>query len=109
MLINHRGGLGLTSGIADAGSLIDCFYGLLDGKAEIEILDKYDEIRREIYRTHTSPISTANLERVMKEVEGVASTDPFICNIAAHNQQFLRTLHDEGLKMSCDMTKFYTN
>ena len=102
------GGLGLTSGIADAGSLIDCLYGIHDGKADLNILDRYDEDRRRVYKTQTSPISTGNLERMMKDVESVVANDPFITNLAAKNEQFVRMLHDEDLKMTSDMTKYYT-
>lgn len=103
-----RGGLGLTSGIADAGSLIDCLYGMLDGKAGLDILDRYDEDRRRVYDTQTNPVSTGNLERMMKDVESVVANDPFITNVAMKNEQFLRMLHCEELKMSSDMTKYYT-
>jgi 2-polyprenyl-6-methoxyphenol hydroxylase-like FAD-dependent oxidoreductase len=107
-LICDRGGLGLTSCIADAGSLIDCLYGILDGKADLDKLEKYDEDRRRVYETQTNPVSTGNLERMMKGVEFVVANDPFITNVAKKNEPFLRMLHDEELKMSSDMTKYYT-
>jgi hypothetical protein len=107
-LICDRGGLRLTSGIADAGSLIDCLYGILDGKADLDILDEYDEDRRRVYETQTNPVSTGNLERMMKEVEFVAANDPFITNVATKNEPFLHMLHYEELEMSSDMTKYYT-
>ena len=59
----------MTTGIADIGSLVDCFYGICDGKAGIDILDKYDEVRRSIFQTVTNAISTANLNRVRKDAD----------------------------------------
>lgn len=57
---------------------MDCLYGIYDGKASENILDKYDEIRREVYHTVTNPISTQNLERIRKDASQVdPSKDPF--------------------------------
>ncbi len=69
--------MGLTTGIADVGSLIDCLYGIHDGVASLNILDKYSEIRREIFLTKTDVVSTANFKRVMQDAEGIAERDPF--------------------------------
>ena len=66
---DYRGGLGLTGGMADVGGLVDCLYGIYDGKAGLEILDDYDRIRREIYWTITDPVSTTNLARVRSDPE----------------------------------------
>lgn len=107
-LCNPMGGLGLTGGVADIGSLIDCFYGMLNGRADIDILDKYDEMRRKIYDTHTNPSSTGNLKRMMRDADAVIADDPFVTNLAEHNEDFLRALHDEEMKMACDMTQYYT-
>ncbi|KIW95655.1 uncharacterized protein Z519_04240 [Cladophialophora bantiana CBS 173.52] len=50
-IYNPMGGYGLTSGIADIGSLVDCFQGIHEGLATINILNKYDQKRREKYYT----------------------------------------------------------
>lgn len=81
-LNNPMGGLGLTTGFADVGSLIDCLYGIHDGVASLDILDKYSDIRREIFLTKTDVISTANFRRVMQDPEGLAGTDPFFKRLA---------------------------
>jgi hypothetical protein len=73
----YRGGLGLTGGLADIGSLVDCFYGIHDGKATTDILDKYDEVRRGIYHNIIDPVSSINLERLWKDPESIRETDPF--------------------------------
>jgi hypothetical protein len=76
-LTSYRGGLGLTGGLADVGSLVDCFYGIDDGKATMDILDKYDEVRRGVYHNIIDPVSSINLERLWKEPESIRETDPF--------------------------------
>ena len=72
-----RGGLGLTGGLSDIGSLVDCFYGIHDGKADIGILDKYDEIRVSIYKNVIDVISSANLKRLWCDPDAIRHTDPF--------------------------------
>lgn len=67
----------MTGGISDIGSLVDCFYGIHDGKAGPEILDKYDEIRVSIYKTVIDPVSKTNLERLWKDPEKIKDIDPF--------------------------------
>lgn len=76
-LIPRRGGLGLTSGISDIGSLVDCLYGIHDGKARLDILDKYDEVRRGIYNNVIDPISSSNLRRLWQDPAAIRDTDPF--------------------------------
>ncbi|KIW59746.1 hypothetical protein PV05_00017 [Exophiala xenobiotica] len=77
-LNNPMGGLGLTTGVADVGSLIDCLYGIHDGLASYRILDKYDEMRRQIFLNGTDVISTENFKRIMQDAEGVAQRDPVL-------------------------------
>ncbi|KAK8927975.1 FAD-dependent monooxygenase terC [Metarhizium anisopliae] len=76
-LCNPMGGLGLTGGISDVGSLADCLYGIHEGKANMDILDKYDEARRQVFRDIVDPISSANLRRIWNEPESIRWTDPF--------------------------------
>jgi 2-polyprenyl-6-methoxyphenol hydroxylase-like FAD-dependent oxidoreductase len=44
-ICNPFGGLGLTSGIVDAGNLSDALIGVIAGLADESILNKYSEIR----------------------------------------------------------------
>lgn len=67
----------MTGGLSDIGSLVDCFYGMLDGLTDDSILDKWDEVRRKIYKEYIDPVSTANLLRVWKDPDEVKATDPF--------------------------------
>ena len=61
------GGLGLTGGIADVGSLVDCLVGIHKGLASDSILDHYDRERRDIYDKVTNPVSTENLKRLNRQ------------------------------------------
>lgn len=75
---DYRGGLGLTGGISDVSGLVDCLCGIYEGKADLSILDHYDRIRREVYWNVTNPVSSQNLERIMRSPEELLnSQDPF--------------------------------
>jgi 2-polyprenyl-6-methoxyphenol hydroxylase-like FAD-dependent oxidoreductase len=63
-LIGRSGGLGLTGGIADVGSLFDALVALKEGKADDSILDKYSQVRREKWAKIIDPMSRANFRRV---------------------------------------------
>ncbi len=60
------GGLGLTGGIADVGSLYDSLVGIHTGQADDSILDVYDEVRRRIWRDIINPVSSENMTRLFK-------------------------------------------
>ncbi|KAK4220856.1 hypothetical protein QBC38DRAFT_540384 [Podospora fimiseda] len=63
-LCNPFGGMGLTGGIADVGGLYECLLGIHAGLADDSILDKWDEVRRDIWHKVINPISTDNLKRL---------------------------------------------
>ncbi|AEO67613.1 d2e56d9d-838c-4865-a127-29cd599e54a6 [Thermothielavioides terrestris] len=65
-LCNPFGGMGLTGGIADIGSLYDALVGIHTGQADDSILDKYDEVRRRIWHDIINPISSDNMTRLFK-------------------------------------------
>jgi 2-polyprenyl-6-methoxyphenol hydroxylase-like FAD-dependent oxidoreductase len=48
---NPFGGMGLTTGLCDAGGLADCLIGVLRKGCQDDLLDKYAEIRKEKFRT----------------------------------------------------------
>lgn len=78
-LCNPWGGMGLTGGFADVAGLAECLEGIHAGKADESILDKYDEVRREIFHKVISPISTANYLRVASDPNKVdVLEDPFL-------------------------------
>jgi hypothetical protein len=63
-LCNPFGGLGLTGGFADVGSLYDCFTGIHQDELDDSILDKYSEIRIKIWREMIDPMSRENFHRL---------------------------------------------
>ena len=68
--------------MVDAGNLADCLIGLSEGLADESILDKYDEIRREVWHKIINPLSSENILRMH-------SQDP---ETALDNDEFLKTL-----------------
>lgn len=60
------------------GSLYDCLIGIHRGLASDTILDKYNEVRREIYKTIIDPSSRENFERLrVEDAESAGKNDPF--------------------------------
>ncbi|CRG91368.1 Para-nitrophenol 4-monooxygenase [Talaromyces islandicus] len=107
---NPFGGLGLTGGIADIGSLFDCLNGINQNIADDSILDKYAEIRRKLYVDVIDPTSRENFRRLWDQ-------DP---DKARENDEFFQTLvkaeTDEELAMELtadlnilrhDFTQYY--
>lgn len=43
----------------------------------MDILDKYDEMRRQIFNQITNVTSTSNFTRIMQDAEDIAEKDPF--------------------------------
>ena len=76
-LCNPWGGLGLTGGMVDAGNLADCLIGVAQGIAKESILDKYCEIRREMWHKFINPISSSNIIRMHPENLDHVQEDPF--------------------------------
>jgi 2-polyprenyl-6-methoxyphenol hydroxylase-like FAD-dependent oxidoreductase len=83
LVCNPFGGLGLTGGMVDVGGLSDCLAGIYEGKADDEILDKYDEIRRAKYTDIVNPVSTENFKRIFDQ-------DP---EVAGEKDEFLKLLN----------------
>lgn len=69
------GGMGLTGGLVDVGDLFDCLVGIHDGRADTDILDMYNDIRRKKYEEFVNPISTANLRRMASDPEVIEASD----------------------------------
>jgi 2-polyprenyl-6-methoxyphenol hydroxylase-like FAD-dependent oxidoreductase len=84
-LCNPWGGMGLTGGFADVAGLAECLEGIYAGKADESILDKYDEVRRNIFHQVISPISTANYLRVESDPDkvNILEEDPFLKTVHA--------------------------
>lgn len=88
-LCNPMGGMGLTNGMVDVGGLADCLIGIHRGVATEDILDKYDSVRRGIFRDVVDGITTANLNRIMQDSSEAVEADPFLqaCREAAQNPE----------------------
>jgi hypothetical protein len=53
------------------------------GRADHSILDKYDEVRRSIYRNFIDPVSTSNFMRVStSDPETILEEDPVMATFA---------------------------
>jgi len=69
-LCNPFGGMGLTGGLADVGSLFDCLMAIQNGLTDDSILDKYSEVRIAKWKEMIDPMSRANFRRIWdKEME----------------------------------------
>jgi len=83
--LNNSGGLGLTGGIADVGGLYDALAGIHEGRvADADaILDKYDEVRRQIWHDIINPMSSENMQRLYRysTAEEAMEKDPFFKSI----------------------------
>jgi 2-polyprenyl-6-methoxyphenol hydroxylase-like FAD-dependent oxidoreductase len=79
LIIPESGGMGLTGGIADVGSLYESLVGIHTGQADDSILDVYDEVRRRIWATIINPISTDNMRRLFQysDPDEAMEKDPF--------------------------------
>lgn len=85
--------------MVDVGGLYDCLMAIT-GKAGHEILDRYNTIRREKYRTVINPISSENFERLWKrDPEKVLETDRFL-------QLRQRAFEDKELSASLQLVCF---
>lgn len=73
----------MVTGICDAGSLVDCLWGIDSGEASTDILDLYDEKRRKIFEEVTNARSIANLERLRQMPDNVVQTDPLFKALTA--------------------------
>jgi 2-polyprenyl-6-methoxyphenol hydroxylase-like FAD-dependent oxidoreductase len=112
-LCNPWGGMGLTGGFADVAGLAECLEGIHAGKADESILDKYDEVRRDIFHKVISPVSTANYLRVASDPDklNVLEEDPFLKMVhAAKDDPAVREKLDKvELSSSCTTLYVQTN
>lgn len=92
-LCNPFGGMGLTGGFGDVGSLYDCLAGIHQGLADEDILDKYSEVRIKIWKEMIDPISRGNFRRLWDE-EAIPDRNQFIetCKRAAEDKEMAREL-----------------
>lgn len=85
------GGLGLTGGIADVGSLFDALMGIHLNLASENILDKYSEVRRKIWTDVINPMSRENFQRLVDQDADTARADDAFFRVCVEAER------DEGL------------
>lgn len=110
-MCNPFGGLGLTGGIIDAGSVADCLFGVLAGRADTDLLDKYAEVRRNAFLEHVDPYSTRNLKRVMSydDPEKALQEDEFLklCKAAEVDENLGNMLKLGANRMYYDLSQHF--
>jgi len=75
--------------------LYDCLIGFHVGKAQDSILDKYDEVRREMYHKFIDPVSSENLRRLNgQDPEKAKEQDPLLQMLerASKDPELARTM-----------------
>jgi 2-polyprenyl-6-methoxyphenol hydroxylase-like FAD-dependent oxidoreductase len=107
---NPFGGMGLTGGLCDAGGLSDCLIGIFRKGCSDDLLDKYAEIRRNIFLTVlssncfsdvkvTDPISRENIERCYKLNPETAATDYEMFRKMNESEDFRRQLMERAMTL----------
>ncbi|OJJ86474.1 FAD-dependent oxidoreductase [Aspergillus glaucus CBS 516.65] len=107
---NPFGGLGLTGGIADAGSLFDALMGIHLGLSDDSILDKYSEVRRKTWSDVIDPASRENFRRLHEqEANNARENDVFfrLCVKAEGDEGLARELAMGLEVLRHDMTQYY--
>jgi hypothetical protein len=110
MLSDYSGGLGLTGGFADVGSLYDCFLGIHEDQLDEDILDKYSEIRIKIWREMIDPMSRANFHRLW-DPESAKDREEFfaMCDKAADDPVFGKSITEAVHAVRHDFTQYFKN
>jgi len=84
--------------------------GIAQGQADDSILDKYDEIRRHLYKTVIDVVSSANFMRVSAaDPDTAGETDPFLVLAGKANKDpEVKKEVDQGVYAIChDFTQYY--
>jgi len=107
-LITLSGGMGLTGGFADVGSLYDCFTGIHTDELDESILDKYSDERIKIWREMIDPMSRANFHRLW-DPECVKDRDEFfkMCEHASDDPVFGRSVAESVHAVRHDFTQYF--
>ncbi|KAF2176415.1 FAD/NAD(P)-binding domain-containing protein [Zopfia rhizophila CBS 207.26] len=111
-LCNPFGGLGLTGGICDIGSLHDCLTAICKGKADDSILDIYDEVRRQKYRELIDPISSDNIRRLFgQDPEMALENDEFLkmCKRTETDIEFARQMQIGMMALRYDFSQHFND
>jgi hypothetical protein len=104
----ESGGMGLTGGFADVGSLYDCFMGIHTDELDESILDKYSEIRIQIWREMIDPMSRANFHRLW-DPEALPEREQFfkMCEQATNDPVFGKSVAESVHAIRHDFTQYF--
>jgi hypothetical protein len=107
-LIENSGGLGLTGGFADVGSLYDCLVGIHEDELDEDILDKYSEIRIKLWREMIDPMSRANFHRLWDENMKKEREEFFaMCEKASDDPVWGKAVAESIHAIRHDFTQYY--
>jgi hypothetical protein len=107
-LCNPFGGLGLTGGFADVGSLYDCFTGIHQDELDESILDKYSEIRIKIWRDMIDPMSRENFHRLWDPAFEKKRDDFFkMCEKASDDPVWGKSVAEAIHQVRHDFTQYF--
>ncbi|KAL6252577.1 hypothetical protein RBB50_000296 [Rhinocladiella similis] len=109
-LCNPFGGLGLTGGLADVDSLFDCLMGIHTGQADDSILDKYDEVRRDMWHKFIDVVSSDNIRRLNgQNPDNALENDPVLQKLkeSEKNLELAAQIQLSGNMILRDFTQDY--
>jgi hypothetical protein len=107
-LCNPFGGLGLTGGFADVGSLYDCLMGIHTDELDDSILDQYSEIRIKIWRDMIDPMSRENFHRLWDPAyEGKRDEFFRMCERASDDPVWGKSVAEAIHQVRHDFTQYF--
>ena len=107
-LILSSGGMGLTGGFADVGSLYDCFTGIHLDELDEDILDLYSTIRIKIWRELIDPVSRENFHRLWDPTHEEKRKQFFeMCGKANDDLVWGKQLAENIHKVRHDFTQYF--
>ena len=106
-LCNPFGGLGLTGGILDSAALSDALIGIYERETSDSVLDKYAEIRRQIFVDTVNPTSQANKTRLHdSDPATVGDRDPFLKKIRNATPEEMQQIRANAT-LAVDMSEYF--
>lgn len=110
VLTFQSGGMGLTGGFADVGSLYDCFTGIHTDALDEQILDKYSEERIRVWRDMIDPMSRENFHRLWDPAHKQKRGDFFkMCEKVNEDPVWGRSIADSVDQVRHDFTQYFTS
>ncbi|PVH98225.1 FAD/NAD(P)-binding domain-containing protein [Periconia macrospinosa] len=107
-LCNPFGGLGLTGGFADVGSLYDCLHGIHIDELSPDILDKYSSVRKGIWRDMIDPMSRANFHRLWDPAAEKARDEFFkMCDKACEDPVWGKSMAQSVMAVRHDFEQYF--